>query len=273
MMRTNCAPADVGLAWARGLGLLTLLTLAALTTPNLWGQAPQSGQGPLLVEEVYIHGLRIIPAEQIKAILKTQRDREFSQVTLQEDFLRLVNSHLVKPIKVQEEKTPDGRVKVHFIVEEFPNNVEEVIYRNAHHLRQEELEGITSIKKGMPLNPALNQKACFDIQDHYKKLGRIFTSVKLEEGGKPGDKRVVFSITESRVVKVRNITYEGNGEFVTGNRLATQVDPGGAFPGHVGLRRHLQPGHARQRHAQAQGVLQQQRLPGCPGLARTIFQR
>lgn len=224
MTETTRAPATT--AWGRGL--LTLLLCAALAPTGLFGQAQPTSP---IVAEVFIDGNRSVPADQIKAHLRTQAGREFNRAVLQEDFNRLANSKLVRPIRVMEQPTQDGRLVLHIIVEEYPNLVQEVVYKNAHHLSQEDLEGITSIKKGLPLNPALNQKACFDIQEHYKKLGRIFSTVKLEEGGKPGDRRVVFNVTESHVVKVRNISFEGNRDLATGNRLGTQIDSSGALLG------------------------------------------
>src|SRR4051794_12584831 len=152
---------------------LLVLAVLALATQRLAAQ-----QGPLIVDEVFIHGLRIVPADQIKALMKTQRGREFNSAVLQEDFNRIATSKLVRPVQIRDDQTKDGRITVHVIVQEYPTLVNEVIFKNAHHGgSQEELENLTGIRKGTPLSPTLNQKACFDIQEHYKKQGRVLTTV------------------------------------------------------------------------------------------------
>ena len=50
----------------------------------------------------------------------------------------------------------------------------------------------------------------------------MWSSVQLVEGDKPGDTRVVFRITEGRVVKVTGVKFVGN-TFVSGERLRTQI--------------------------------------------------
>ena len=50
-----------------------------------------------------------------------------------------------------------------------------------------DLDELTDIKKGTPLNPTRNRQACLAIQQRYKEKGRLFASVVLEEGANPGD--------------------------------------------------------------------------------------
>src|SRR5262249_51795656 len=123
------------------------------------------------------------------------------------------------------ERTADGRVIVDIFVEEHPQVVREVIFKNANHAKTEDLEAeIPKIKRGSPLNPSENHRACYVLQDFYRKKGRLFASVFLEEGGKPGDQRVVFNITEGPKVKIRYIGFTGNDTLASRSRLLTQID-------------------------------------------------
>jgi outer membrane protein assembly complex protein YaeT len=215
MHRNQRATAAAAARW------LLVLALFGLATPRLAAQ-----QTPLIVDEVFVHGLHLVSADQIKALMKTQRGRPFDPAVLRDDFNRIAASKLVKPVEMREDQR-EGRITIHVIVNEYPSVVNEVIYKNAHHLSQDEAETVTGIRKGSPLSPTLNQKACYDLQEWYKKQGRALTTVKLEEGGKAGDRRVVFNVTESPVIRIRHVFYEGNAALATSARLGTQVDSHG----------------------------------------------
>ena len=60
-------------------------------------------------------------------------------------------------------------VVVYFHVQEYPNLIQEVVYKNANHISQKDLDEMTRLRKGMPLDPATNRQACFAIQDHLKR--------------------------------------------------------------------------------------------------------
>ena len=56
-------------------------------------------------------------------------------------------------------------------------------------------------------------------------------TVTLEEGGNPGDTRVVYNICEGPVVRVRAINFTGNEVLASQARLRTQVESSRAFLG------------------------------------------
>jgi outer membrane protein insertion porin family len=110
-----------------------------------------------------------------------------------------------------------------------------VIYKNAHHLKPDELDMLTGIRRGVPLDPARNLRACSLIEQEYRKRGRLFASVHLEEGNKPGDDHVVFNITEGPVFKIRKIRFTGNDTLATA-RLTTHIDTEKRVPDLFGRR-------------------------------------
>src|SRR5205823_4269460 len=118
-------------------------------------------------------------------------------------------------------------------VAEYPSTIQEIVYNGAGHLKADELETITGLRKGAPLNPIANQMARNAILRRYAEMGRMFASVELVEGDKPGDSRVVFNITEGPVVRIRSIGFAGN-TFVSGARLLTQINSSRQFLGLFG---------------------------------------
>src|SRR5205823_655434 len=150
---------------------------------------------------------------------------------LHDDVTRLAGTHMFKTVHVREARLGDGRVQVYFDVQEYPNLIREIIYKNANHISEKDLEGMTRLRKGTPLDPTSNRTACYEIQDFLKKKGRYFASVVLEEGDKASDSRVVFNITEGPIVHIHSIHFEGHYELASQARLKTQIDSSKAFLG------------------------------------------
>ena len=123
-----------------------------------------------------------------------------------------------------------------FTIREHRSIVREVIFKHSKSTNIKELQSMTRIQAGMPLNPTLNQLACFDIAENLKKEGHYFANVRLEEGFQESDDRVVFNITEGPVVRVRNVSFVGQSELATGERLRTQIDTSRAILGAFGGR-------------------------------------
>jgi outer membrane protein assembly complex protein YaeT len=219
MTRTHGTKAATAPAWDRLLVVAGLLA-AALAAQAARGQAPEAAT----VEDVRIDGLRTIVQEQLKPSLRTQTGQPYSDANVQEDIKSLAAKKTFKTPFARLEQLGPRSVRVVFVAEEYPNTVREVIYKNAHHARPDDLDGITKIKRGLPLSPRDNLQACKDIVDYYKREGRYFASCVLEEGGNPGDTRVVFNITEGPIVRMRYIRFTGNSELASSARLRTQID-------------------------------------------------
>jgi outer membrane protein assembly complex protein YaeT len=207
------------------VAVMAVLVGAALAT-RAWAQTPAP-----VVSDVVIHGCRITTPDQVKAHLRTRPGREYNPAIAQEDLNRLAETRWFRNFHVRLENASDGRVIVHFVVEEHPSVVREVIFKNAHHAKPDDLEAETGIRRGAPLSPSNNRRACHLIQEFYRRKGRLLCSVALEEGGNPGDQRVVFNITEGPVVRVRKVRFTGNDTLASGQRLKTQIDTRKPFLG------------------------------------------
>jgi len=206
-----------------------MLAFALIGARASLAQAPPDRK--VIVADVIPIGNHNIPTQRIMGLLKTLPGKEYNYAVVQEDVARLAKLRLFRDIQVRDEATTDGRVIVYFMLTEFPNLVGDVIYRHAHHINAKDLDSLTGIKKGEPLNPTRNKQGCQAIEGRYKEQGRLFATVTLEEGGNPGDTRVVYNICEGPVVRIRAINFTGNVVLANQPRLRTQVDSSRAFLG------------------------------------------
>jgi outer membrane protein assembly complex protein YaeT len=195
----------------------------------------QTAAPKIIVDDVVPQGNRLIPSQKIISLIKTRPGGEYLQETVAEDVRKLYDTKLFANIRPIVERTGENKVKVYFYVTEFTTTIQEIVYNGRKHLKLDELESLTGLRKGAPLNPIANRMAVNAIQHRYEEMGRLFAGVELAEGGKAGDTRVVFNITEGPVVRVSGIDFVGN-TFVSGARLNTQIDSSRQFLGLFGGR-------------------------------------
>ena len=113
----------------------------------------QSQSGKVLVEDVIPQGNRLVPTQRIISLVKTRPGVEYQQEVVNEDVRRLYETKLFANIRVQTQKTAETKIKVFFLIAEYPSTIQEVVYQGAKHLKPDELETLTGLRKGSPLNP------------------------------------------------------------------------------------------------------------------------
>lgn len=182
------------------------------------------------ISEVTARNNKAVPADAILNQLKTRKDAKYDQATIQADVARLMATRQFSSVTPYFQTTGDDKVVVIFEVQEYPNLIQEIRYEGAKHLKDDELNAITGLKRGVPLNPVANKLAISAILRKYQEQGRLLASVDLVEGDKPGDSRVVYRITEGRIFRVSGCEFKGQ-KFVSGERLRTQVATSRTFFG------------------------------------------
>ncbi|MBI1918229.1 MAG: outer membrane protein assembly factor BamA [Planctomycetes bacterium] len=192
-------------------------------------QAPGT-QRKLLVADVLVRGNRRVSTQEIMALVRTRPRTPYSPEAVQEDVRSLMATRRFANVQSQIRVLPNDQVEVSFFIVDYLNVVEEVVYQGAKSLKASDLESITFIKKGAPMNPLNNQIACQTIVNRYREKGRAFASCTLVEGANQGDRRVVFSITEGPEVYIRDIRFVGN-HFVAGPVLKTHLNSSSRFFG------------------------------------------
>jgi outer membrane protein assembly factor BamA len=207
--------------------------LGVLAGTLLWGHAclAQPAGTKILVSDVVIQGNRLVSTQQIASGIKTRAGQPYSESTLQEDVRNLMATRQYGNVETRTLPDGEGRIRVYFLITDFPNTVLNVEYRGRKHLSLDDLEKTTGIRKGQAMNPVANKLACQAIVRKLNEQGRVFADCVLLAGDKPGDTEVIFQITEGHKVKVRDIDFVGN-TFVSGPVLAQRIVSGKQ---HLGL--------------------------------------
>lgn len=203
----------------------------------LLGHAAAANDSPTgrTVAQIVPVNNRVTPADRILSQMHTRPGKPYDDATVQEDVRRLLNTRWFAPggVEVKTSIGSDGQVTVFVHVIELNNIAREVIYLGAQHYSEDELQNLTFLRKGGPLNPAMNQLAAQSILNKLREDGRAYASVTLLEGAQLSDTRIVFQIVEGPVVRVRGVDFRGNRAASTG-RLRTQVTTSGPLiPGFV----------------------------------------
>jgi len=175
------------------------------------------------VADIIISGNKRMATDAIKGMLKTRVGGEYVPEVVQEDVRTLMATRQFGNVEARYNPQPGNKVVLYFSVVDYLNVVEEVIYEGVHSIKKSELENITMVRKGAPLNPVQNKVACQNIVNRYREKGRHFASCVLKEGDKPGDKKVIFTITEGPEIYIRAIEFMGN-HFVPGAVLKTHIN-------------------------------------------------
>ena len=177
---------------------------AGLTDPP----AEVSEEAGRLVYDVRIEGNETIPEAVILQKIQSQPQRPVTERQLREDKRSLLNTRWFFDVQERIDKTPNGYVLI-FEVKERPI-VQRVQYVGNKKIKLKHLEAWTGLKAGSPFDYVANQEAVRRIEQEYKDKGYYFVEVKLVKGGKPGDREVIFRITEGPKVQVKERNFTGN---------------------------------------------------------------
>jgi outer membrane protein insertion porin family len=196
------------------LGLQLLLPAeisaqAPVQDSALTEQSPElSEEAGRIVHDVRIEGNETIPEAVILQKIQSQPQRPVTERQLREDKRSLLNTRWFFDVQERIDETPNGYVLV-FEVKERPI-VQRVQYIGNKKVKLKHLEAWTGLKAGSPFDYVANQEAVRRIEQEYKDKGYYFVEVKLLKGGKPGDREVIFKITEGPKVQVKERNFTGN---------------------------------------------------------------
>jgi len=172
-------------------------------------QSPEvSEEAGRIVYDVRIEGNETIPEAVILQKIQSQPQRPVTERQLREDKRSLLNTRWFFDVQERIDETPNGYVLV-FEVKERPI-VQRVQYIGNKKVKLKHLEAWTGLKAGSAFDYVANQEAVRRIEQEYKDKGYYFVEVKLLKGGKPGDREVVFKITEGPKVQVKERNFTGN---------------------------------------------------------------
>lgn len=165
-------------------------------------------EGEITVADIRIEGNQTIPESVILQKIQAQPLRPISERLIREDIRSLMSTRWFFNVKERLDDTPEGLILV-YTVHEKPI-VQRVEFRGNKKIKTKHLTAWTGLKAGSPFDPRANNEAVNRIEREYKDKGYYFSEVKLIKGGKPGDREVIFQITEGPKVQVKERTFEGN---------------------------------------------------------------
>jgi outer membrane protein assembly complex protein YaeT len=185
------------------------------------------------VEDVKIQGNIQTPTQRIMPYIKTRPGQDYNEETVQDDVKNLYATKMFANVNSSKQFTKDG-VIIFFSVVETPSKIESIRYQGSYHIKDKELETITNLRRGQPMNPIINRRACQEIVRRMNEDGRPLATCELLSGDKPGDTEVVFNISDGPHVKIKAIEFRGNEHFLSSAVLRNRVDSGVAFLGVIG---------------------------------------
>jgi outer membrane protein insertion porin family len=228
LARSCAAVASLLLFSGIGLGGSAPTRLAERVARPSLGQTSLSSSARYIVSDVIVQGNRLVPTETIRNQMKTRPGMEYDPVQLQEDVRTLYGTHQFGNVLADTRVEGDGKIRVIIYIKDYPSTIEKIEFRGAYAVKKEDLETVTGLRKGAPLNPLACKSACNRIISKYNSEGYPLASCDLIKGGNPEDNEVIFNITEGYKVKIKDIQFTGN-TFVTSQRLRTQINVSDGF--------------------------------------------
>lgn len=210
-----------GSALAAAAVLAAFALVATLAGPARAGRGKPLPAGP--IAEVRFDGNRSIAAEKLRAQVSSRAGRPLDQATIDGDVKKLLGTKWFSDAYADFEPGPEGKGHIlTYHVEEMPI-LREVEFIGLKAIRLKEVESTTGLKKGERADALLARQAVNRIQQLYEEKGYEKAEIRLLEGGKPGDTKVVIEIFEGPKFKVAAIDFVGN-RFVTDDVLMTKIE-------------------------------------------------
>jgi len=175
------------------------------------------------VREIRIRGNDTVSEARIRSKLLTREGRPLDPGVIDADLRSLKRTDLfahVGPITYREAEDGDGIVLI-IEVREMPI-LQSVEYRGRSAISRKKLEETTGLKAGARADYIRNQAVTSQILRLYREKGFLMAEVRLLEGDKPEDRRVVFEIFEGPRFRINTVGFEGNTVF-SDARLLTKV--------------------------------------------------
>jgi len=170
--------------------------------------------------------------EQILAKMLLKVGKPYDEATAGEDVRQLAKTgwFVANSVELKTQLNNDGQVIVFVFMKELAGTVRDIVFIGNQHYSSDELYELMQVRRGNPMNPALNKLAAASLANKLRDDGRYYASCTLLEGDSITDSRVVFNIVEGPTVRVGKVSFLGNQEASDG-RLRTIVTTSGALLG------------------------------------------
>ncbi len=212
-------------------GLSLLLAFAALGMAASRADADELPIGRT-IKDIIPYDNKVRSTADILTKMLLKKGKAYDEQTATDDVARLLASgwFAANGVELKTGVGSDGQVTVFVKVRELQTTVKEIIFQGNDHDSFDKLFELSRIRKGAPLNPALNRQAAAAITQKLREEGRYYATCTILEGENLSDERVVFSIVEGPVVRIGKVGFRGN-KVASDGRLHTVVNARGAALG------------------------------------------
>jgi RNA polymerase sigma factor (sigma-70 family) len=178
-------------------------------------------EGP--ISRIEIEGSDKKTVDKIRPKLLSRVGQALDQTNVEGDLKTLLDTTWFSNVSYYLDESPprNGKWALVFVVREMPL-LTKVELRGRKAISLNEIEDITGVKAGRHADPRRTKLAVAQISRLYLEKGYDLASVRLLEGGNPGDTQVVIEIFEGPKVTVRSIRFAGN-HFATNAQLRTKI--------------------------------------------------
>jgi outer membrane protein insertion porin family len=227
--------------WGSCGGLLAAISLFLIIDRPAFADKPY-GPDEIMVVDVKVEGNQSITTEQIRGKMKTKADRLFSQNAIEDDYQKLWATQWFSDLKINKDYVQNDLSKMIVVVRVVENpilrDVEYIgLIEGWGHVKKKDIEERTGLKKGKRADQSKALMAANNIKELYVEKGFDKAEVKLLQGGKAGETKVVIQIFEGPKFEVGHIDFIGN-RFVEDSILATKIESQrGYFFGKLAARR------------------------------------
>ena len=183
-------------------------------------QPASLANAPQIVRDIRIEGNHQKTTTEIIRVIKSRPERPFSKTVLEEDKRALMQKKWFVDVITKVDRTPEGYIITFQCIERQLINYIKVV-GNKKHSRKVLLEE-AYIQEGDTLDSITVHQAAERMAQFYRESGYHHVHVEVVIGDEPGDRGVIFRISEGPKQMVLDVAFEGN-RIATSARLQTLI--------------------------------------------------
>ncbi len=165
------------------------------------------------VTQVVIEGNESISEHNILSRMQTREDRIFDSDVFSRDIAELYRTGFFQQVRPSfTENEADGTVIVRLVVSEKPT-IKSIAFHGNRVLSDKKLLKYCGFAVGDPISPHTVLAARNRLEEYYRSEGFNHANVEVYQGDKPGDREIVYRISEGNLERVDNINFIGNEAF------------------------------------------------------------
>lgn len=164
-----------------------------------------------LILSVTIEGNRSVSEHKILSLMQSRADRLYDRDAFHRDIGELYRSGLFDRIEPFFTETSEG-VHIRLVVREKPT-VTSVLFHGNQAVDDKQLKKHCGLDVGDPCGPSSVNAAASRLLEYYQDKGFNNADVQVVSGNSPGERDIVFKISEGPVERIWDIKFIGNVAF------------------------------------------------------------